>query len=174
MAGVFRASLSLDSCFMNPAFDLLWGPSELSRIIAVIKNWKDARSPKRRNTFWVETRLMMRPPTKFPRTPPTDKAIQTNDWSSPSPEDGNGWRPLEEVGRCLLASATMASFATSAIEAPRLLRRRYVVKIESEMLDSAGIAIANHDIACKKAASPDEFKLESNHTNTHPSAQVAS
>ena len=57
----------------------------------------------------------------------------------------------EEVG-CFPTSATMASFATSAIEAPRLLRRRNKVMEKIEMLDGERIAIASHDTACNKAA----------------------
>ena len=53
-------------------------------------------------------------------------------------------------------SATMASFATSAIEAPRLLRRRHRLKVKIEMPDGERIAIASHEAACKKAAVPDE------------------
>ena len=49
----------------------------------------------------------------------------------------------------------MASFATSAIEAPRLLRRRKRVKVEIEMVDWERIAIASHDTACNKAAQTD-------------------
>jgi hypothetical protein len=46
----------------------------------------------------------------------------------------------------------MASFATSAIEAPRLLRRRHRLKVKIEMPDGERIAIASHETACKKAA----------------------
>jgi hypothetical protein len=56
-----------------------------------------------------------------------------------------------EEGGCLPISATMASFATSVIEAPRLLRRRYIEIVKIDMFDGE-IAIASHDNACKKAA----------------------
>ena len=53
---------------------------------------------------------------------------------------------------CFPISATMASFATSAIEAPRLLRRRHRLKVTIEMPDGERIAIASHETDCKKAA----------------------
>lgn len=58
---------------------------------------------------------------------------------------------------CFPVSATMASFATSAMEAPRLLRRRYRVIVNNEMLDEERNAIASHDSACKKAAPTDTY-----------------
>lgn len=58
---------------------------------------------------------------------------------------------MVEDGGCLPISATMASFPTSVIEAPRLLRRRYIEIVKTDMLDGE-IAIASHDSACKKAA----------------------
>jgi len=57
---------------------------------------------------------------------------------------------------CFPIPATMASFATSAIEAPRLLRRRHRLKVKIEMPDGERIAIASHETACKKAAITDE------------------
>jgi len=88
------------------------------------------------------------PPRRLPRTPPAEEAIQTNDWRLPE-EDGCGC--LVEEGLCFSISATMASFATSAIEAPRLLRRRYVEMVKIGMFDGE-IAMISHDSACKKAA----------------------
>lgn len=91
---------------------------------------------------------MKMPPRRLPRTPPTEEAIQTNDWRLP---EEDGLECFFEEGGGLPISATMASFATSAIDAPRLLRRRYIEIEKIDMLDGE-IAIANHDNACNKAA----------------------
>jgi hypothetical protein len=96
--------------------------------------------------------LMAIPPSRFPRTPPAEEAIQTNDWSSPEEYD---WEFLGGKAGCFPISATMASFATSAIDAPRLLRRRQRLKVTIEMPDGERIAMASHETACKKAAITD-------------------
>lgn len=101
------------------------------------------------NIAWGENRSITVPPRRFPRTPPAADAIQTYDCSSPE-EDGE--ELLEEEVGCFPTSATMASFATSAIEAPRLLRRRYRVTVKIETLDGDRTAIVSHETACKKAA----------------------
>ena len=103
---------------------------------------------------------MVTPPSRFPRTPPMEEAIQTKDWSSP--EEDACFFLEEEVG-CLPISATMASLATSTIEAPRLLRSRYRVIVKIEMFDEGRIAIASHDTACRTAAATiEQNKYEKN------------
>jgi hypothetical protein len=86
---------------------------------------------------------------RFPSTPPAEEAIQTYDWSSP---EEDGFELLEEEVSCFPTSATIASLATSAIEAPRLLSRRYRVMVKIEKLDGERSAIASHETACNKAA----------------------
>lgn len=114
----------------------------------VIKNWRARRRPKYKNMDCGENRPIKMPPRRFPRTPPAEEAIQTNDWRLP---EEDGWGCLVEEGVCLAISATMASFATSAIEAPRLLRRRYMEIAKIDMFVGE-IAMTSHDSACKKAA----------------------
>lgn len=106
-------------------------------------------SPKKMNIAWAENRSITVPPRRFPKTPPAAEAIHTYDCSSPE-EDG-GELLDDEVG-CFPNSATMASFATSAIEAPRLLRRRYRATVKIETLDGDRTAIVSHETNCKKAA----------------------
>lgn len=114
----------------------------------VIKNWRARRRPKYRNMVCGWNRPIKMPPRRLPRTPPAEPAIQTKDWRLP---EEDGCLCLVEEGLCLAISATMASFATSAIEAPRLLRRRYMEIVKIEMFDGE-IAMIIHDSACKKAA----------------------
>lgn len=77
-----------------------------------------------------------------------EDAIQTNDCNSPEEACGFFGEELD----CFPVSATIASFATSTIEAPRFPRRRYRVIKRNELLDVGTNAIASHDRACKKAA----------------------
>lgn len=86
---------------------------------------------------------MAMPPRRLPRTPAEAAAIHTNDWSWPDP-DG--------YCDCFPASATIASLATSAMDAPRLPRRRKKLRIAMEVEDSGRKAIANQEMACKRAA----------------------
>ena len=91
--------------------------------MVVARNWTATRTAKAKNIAWGENRSMATPPARFPRTPPAEEAIQTKDWSSPEEEE----EEEEEGGDgcfCFPSSATMASLATSTMEAPRLLRRR--------------------------------------------------
>ena len=109
----------------------------------VRKNWRARIRPNNMNKDFESTRPIAMPPSRFPRTPPMEEAIQTKDWRLP--ED-----LVEDCG-FLLISATIASFATSAIDAPKLLRRRNREKVKTVMLDGE-IAMASHDSACNKAA----------------------
>ncbi|RDX89925.1 hypothetical protein CR513_28277, partial [Mucuna pruriens] len=118
--GFLSATNSCESCFLIPPDGLFGSPRELSRTEMVRKNWRARRSPNNKNKDCGENRPIKMPPRRFPRTPPAEEAIQTNDWRFP---EEDGWGCLVEEGVCLAFSATMASFATSAIEAPRLLRR---------------------------------------------------
>ena len=80
--------------------------------------------------------------------PPMEDAIQTNDCNSP--EEACGF--FKEELDCFPVSATMASFATSTIEAPRFPSRRYTVIKKNELLEVGTNATASHDRACKNAA----------------------
>jgi len=46
----------------------------------VMKNWRATRRLKNINIDCGERRPMKIPPRRLPRTPPTEEAIQTNNW----------------------------------------------------------------------------------------------
>lgn len=88
------------------------------------------------------------PPARLPRTPPTEAAIQTNDWTWPDEEFGLF---LDDELGGFPNSATMASLATSTTEAPKFPSKRYRVIVKNEIFEGER-NIAIHDTACKNAA----------------------
>lgn len=121
---------------------LLGKLSEFSWKDTMKKNWSSAMRPKVRNMVNGERRLIAMPPRRFPIIPAEEPDIQLKDWREAEVE-GEFWV-------CLPASAMMASLATSAMDAPRLLRRRKNARVVMEI--SGRIAIDIHEIACKSAA----------------------
>ena len=113
---------------------------ELSGTETVIKNCSTSMRPKKRKMVVGERRLMTKPPSRLPKTPAEEPDIQPKDWRLAA----------EEPRVSFPASATMASLATSAMDAPRLLSRRKIVRVAMEI--SGMMAIDIHEIACKRAA----------------------
>lgn len=115
---------------------------ELSETATVVKNWRTRRRAKRRNMVLGESELIAIPPRRLPRAPAEAKDINAKDCS---------WPDTDGDCNCLPASATMASLATSAIDAPRFPRRRKRVRM-AIVMDSGRRTIANHETACNRAA----------------------
>ena len=78
----------------------------------MIRNWIVSKIPKNKNMVRGDNRSIEIPPARFPKTPPIDPATHANDGRS------------DVLEGSFPHSATTASFATSTMDAPRLLRRR--------------------------------------------------